>query len=144
LRNLQSHPESEIRFNVACALGSFPNDLLSLEALLRLMEDDDEDVRDWATFGVGVLGDSDSPQIREAMFHALNDSNEDVREEALVGLAKRHEMRALAFLLQLLDAGHVSMRVIEAAYTLLGFESTQKDWVTQDYADALRQRFLDS
>jgi HEAT repeats len=144
IAQFQSHPDSEIRFNVTCALGSFPNEPLSVEALIRLIDDEDEDVRDWATFGLGVLGDQDSTEIREALVGALNDSNEDVREEALVALAKRHDLRALSPLLRALEGDCISMCVIEAAYTLLGFEAERKDWATSDYASALRQRFPDA
>lgn len=138
------HHDSQIRFSVACALGSFPNDPLSVETLLKLMADNDEDVRDWATFGLGVLGDTDSAAIREALGRALDDPSEDVREEALVGLSKRQDKRALGPLLVALQGPDVSLRVIEAAYTLLGLESDLKDWNPQDYADALNQRFSPS
>ncbi|HEX9120636.1 MAG TPA: HEAT repeat domain-containing protein [Terriglobales bacterium] len=94
----RSHPSDEVRFSVACALGSFPNDALSVETLLALMQDSDEDVRDWATFGLGVLGDIDSAEIRDALAQRLGDSNEDVREEAMVGLSKRRDRRVLALL----------------------------------------------
>ena len=52
---------------MAFALGCFPNDPLSAETLLRLTQDTDEDVRDWATFGLGVLGNTDSDEIREVL-----------------------------------------------------------------------------
>lgn len=81
----QTHPSEKIRFQVACALGSFPNDPRSVRTQLVLMEDDDEDVRDWATFGLGNLSDSDSTDIRDALIHRLGDSDEDVREEAIAG-----------------------------------------------------------
>jgi hypothetical protein len=141
IANFHSHQDRDIRFSVACSLGSFPNDPLSVTTLLHLMKDDDADVRDWATFGVGVLGDADSPEIRETISSALNDSDEDVREEALVGLAKRHDMRALSSLLRSLEGDDVSMRVIEAAYTMLGFQNERIGWARQDYASALRQQF---
>jgi HEAT repeat protein len=141
LAAFRSHPNAEIRFSVACALGSFPNDALSIEALLALMEDADEQVRDWATFGLGVLGDEDSAVIRDSLYQWLNDSNADVHEEALVGLAKRHDPRSLPTLIDALERPNISNRVVEAAYTLLGMDDDCKDWSGLDYANALRQRF---
>src|SRR5260370_28910122 len=99
IARFRSHPNSEIRFSVACALGSFPNDPLSVETLLTLMVDTDEEVRDWATFGVGVLGDTDSAAVKDALARAVNDSNEDVREESLIGLSSRPDKRPPAPLL---------------------------------------------
>jgi HEAT repeat protein len=136
-----SHSDAQIRLSVACALGSFPDDPLSVETLLTLMTDTDEDVRDWATFGLGVQGNSDSSTIRDALVRAVDDTNDDVREEALVGLSKRHDKRALAPLLIALKKAHVSVRVAEAACALLGFENVRKDWTPQDYVNALNERF---
>jgi HEAT repeat protein len=56
ITNFSSHPDTEVRFDVAFALGCFPNDPISVRTLLVLMQDGDEDVRDWATFGLGVIG----------------------------------------------------------------------------------------
>jgi HEAT repeat protein len=108
------------------------------------MADSDEDVRDWATFGVGVLGDSDSSTVSSALVRAVNDLNEDVREEALVALAKRQDKRALAPLLMALKQPAITDRVIEAAFTLLGLDSDRSDWTSQDYANALNERFSPS
>ena len=105
------------------------------------MNDSDAEVRDWATFGLGVLGDQDSSEIREALFRALDDADEDVREEALVALAKRHDTRAVAPLLSSLQEPKVSSRVIEAAHTLLGLSVEEKEWTPQEYARVLRDRF---
>lgn len=58
---------------------------------MELTQDTDEDVRDWATFGLGVFGQLDSPEIREALVTRLSDTNADVRAEALAGLAARKE-----------------------------------------------------
>jgi HEAT repeat protein len=135
-----THPLAEIRFSVACALGSFPNDPLSVETLLCLVEDSDEDVRDWTTFGLGVLGDEDSAKVLDSLYRRLSDSNADVREEALVGLAKRHDTRCLAPLIEALEQPTISSRVEEAAYTLLGMDADQR-WSAQDYAGALRDQF---
>jgi HEAT repeats len=136
-----SHENAEIRFSVAFALGCFPNDPLSVTTLLTLVKDSDEDVRDWATFGLGVLGDQDSSEIRDALVRALGDSNEDVREEALVALAKRNDIAALRPLLVALQEPRVTSRITEAAYTLLGMTDEEKDWSPQQYASALKERF---
>ncbi len=137
----QSHPNSHIRFAVACALGSFPNDPQSTESLLLLMKDPDEDVRDWATFGIGVLCDLDSVEIRDALFQRLSDSNEDVREEAMAGLSKRRDQRVLPSLLAALAETAVSSRVIEATCDMLDMQANPADWSTDSYASALRERF---
>ena len=135
------HPSAEIRFGVACALGSFPNDPRSAGTLLLLTEDADENVRDWATFGLGVLGDLDSTDIRDALFRRLGDPNEDVREEAMVGLGKRRDQRVLPSLIAVLERPPVTARVIEAAYQMLDMKNDREDWGTDEYAAALRERF---
>ena len=64
------------------------------------MFDADEDVRDWATFGLGTLGTVDTPEIRDAFAKRLDDDSSDVVDEALAGLAQRRDKRALPFLLE--------------------------------------------
>jgi HEAT repeat protein len=141
IAKLQTHPNSEIRFSVACALGNFPDEPVSVAALMRLMRDEHEDVRDWATFGLGVLGKQDSPTIREAFVSVLNDSHDGVREEALLGLAKRGDVRAIPALLEALNHGSATELNIEAAYTMLGYEKEPEAWTIEDYSQALKQRF---
>jgi len=135
------HPSEDIRFAVAFALGVYPDHPDSVEALLGLMSDTDDDVRDWTTFALGVLGTTDSDEVRAALARALDDSNEDVREEALAGLAKRKDPRALPPLLDALQHEAVTDRVIDAACSLLGMERERKEWTTADYAEALRAKF---
>jgi len=105
------------------------------------MRDDDKDVRDWATFGLGVLGSGDSDDNREALSWAMGDSDRDVSEEALVGLAKRKDRRILPQLLSALAEPEVGVRVIEAAYLLLGMQSEREGWSRADYAVALREQY---
>jgi HEAT repeat protein len=141
IATFSSHPSSEVRFDVAFALGCFPNDALSAETLLRLTRDTDEDVRDWATFGLGVLGNTDSDEIREALVRRLADSDEDVREEAMVGLGKRKDRRVLSTLMTALEQPNTTVRVIETAYQMLGMDNEREGWKATDYAAALRQHF---
>jgi HEAT repeat protein len=143
----QQHPEAEIRFAIACALGSFANNPKAIPALMILTSDADDDVRDWAVFGLGNLGDADSAEIRDAICARLNDPNEDVREEAMVGLAKRKDQRVLPALIAALnqlalDGPGVTMLTIEAANAMLDMEDDRTDWSGADYITALRERFL--
>lgn len=141
IANFASYPDSDVRFSVAFALGSFPNDPLSVETLMQLAEDAAADVRDWATFGLGVLSQADSAEIREALVRRLSDSDEDALEEAMVGLASRKDHRVLSRLLASLEQPTMTDRVIEAAYLMLGMEREREDWGADDYAAALRERF---
>ena len=116
-------PDAEIRYSVASALGfPFANDPLAIEALLELMRDEDEDVRDWTTFSLGVQGDADSPEIREALVERLGDTFPDAREEAVEALAKRKDLRVLPALKELLQGETMSSCAEEAAYHLLELE----------------------
>lgn len=137
----RTHPSAEIRFQVACALGSFPNDPRSVSNLLVLAEDADEDVRDWATFGLGSLGDLNSNDVCDALFRRLSDSSDVVREEAMAGLGKRRDQRVLPFLIAALERQSITDPVIEAACQMLDMKDGRKDWGTRDYAGALRERF---
>jgi HEAT repeat protein len=93
-----SDPAVGVRYAVACALGSFYEDQWEVEEgrkhrdevitmLLRLMDDEDEDVRDWATFGIHQ-GSHDTPATRARLWKALDDPCPEVRGEAAVGLAR--------------------------------------------------------
>jgi HEAT repeat protein len=146
ISSYQQHPEADVRFAVACALGSFANDPKAIQVLLTLTKDADTDVRDWAVFGLGNLGDADSAEIRDALFSRLNDSDEAVREEALIGLAKRKDTLVLPALLAALnqsevDGPGITMLTIEAADAMLDLENERTDWSGADYIAALRERF---
>jgi HEAT repeat protein len=146
ISSYQQHPEADVRFAVACALGSFANDPKAIQVLLTLTKDADTDVRDWAVFGLGNLGDADSAEIRDALFSRLNDSDEAVREEALVGLAKCKDTRVLPALLAALnqsevDGPGITKLTIEAANAMLGLEDERGDWGGTEYIAALRERF---
>jgi hypothetical protein len=137
----RDHPVQDVRFSVACALGSFPNDPLAVSTLIQLAGDEDPDVRDWSVFGLGVQGDADSPEIRDALVQCLSDPDQDVREEAAVGLGKRQDLRVLPTLATMLDMPVLKERVAEAAVALLGLREDPPDWRAEDYRRALKERF---
>ena len=137
-----THPESEIRFAVACAGGRFANEPPIVVVLLELMRDSDEDVRDWATFGLGSLGTTDTPEIRDAFADLLNDPSSDVADEALAALAQRRDQRALPIILERLRQPDVDELTLESAGAMLGMHAGKQQMAPEDYISALQLRFL--
>lgn len=80
----------------------------AVAVLIELMQDVDDDVRDYATWSLGcepISGSPvDSPEIRQAFRGRLNDTCEDVRQQAIWGLAIRKDLEALMILLERLEA----------------------------------------
>ena len=106
-----AHQSEEARYGVAHALGSFYESTWEEQgakykseaetALLQLMDDKDDDVRDWATFGIHQ-GGHNTTASRAQLWKALDDTNPDVRGEAAEGLAKFDDRAFIPRLAQLL------------------------------------------
>ena len=137
----RSHEDGTVRFAVACALGNFADDPKAVQALIVLTEDPDEAVRDWATFGLGVLGQADSPEIRAALLKRTDDPNPNVRGEAFAALAKRRESRAIPLLVAELNQGWMSDPLREAAESFLGENEQHKMWDGHEFVKALKLHF---
>ncbi len=85
-------------------------------ALVRALDDPDADVRDWAACGLGAMLDVDSPRIRDALArHCYDDDGSDTAGEALVGLARRGDPRAIPRLMELLADPRTGNLIVEAA-----------------------------
>jgi HEAT repeat protein len=106
LEKLSRRPEVDLRLAAASSLpvAGTNTPLRVVPTLVELSEDVDQDVRNWATFGLGTLIEIDSAEIREALVKRLNDSFGDVRGEALVGLACRADERMIEAFLKEVDA----------------------------------------
>jgi HEAT repeat protein len=87
-------------------------------ALIDLMDDEDEDVRDWATFGLGVQLEADGPEIRDALARRITDPGNDTSGEALVGLARRKDPRCFEPISEALRFSVVGNLIVEAAAQL--------------------------
>ncbi|MER7501685.1 ankyrin repeat domain-containing protein [Nonomuraea pusilla] len=70
-----------------------PDHAEGLELLISMTEDDDAEVRDWATAGLAGLS-ADTPRIREALAARLGDDDLRTVAEATRGLAERGDPRA--------------------------------------------------
>lgn len=86
-----------------------------MAALIELSADDNDHVRDWATFGIGQMLDVDSVAVRDALMRRLDDRHDDTRFEGLVGLARRRDRRAVPVTLAALQAETVFTLAVEAA-----------------------------
>ena len=110
---LAVHAAPRVRHSVAFCLGG-RNDGLAVKTLERLCRDEDAGVRDWATFGLGVLSNVDTPELRQTLVERLHDSDPNVRGEAMRGLARRQDMRAAPAIIDELARQDGSELAIEA------------------------------
>lgn len=90
-----------------------------VDAMLRLADDPDPDVRDWATFAfTNELSDEDTPAIRTQLRKNLHDSCADARDEAILALALRKDLSVVPVIEQLLSGDSVGEFVLEAVDAL--------------------------
>ena len=134
-----NHSDAGVRHAVAFALSGYDKEDDAISCLIKLMDDKDENVRDWATFGLGVLGEADTPAIRDALFSRLDDPHLETRAEAMLGMANRRDLRVLPSLLGYFEDGWISSPAVEAATAILGLKEEPVDWKPSDYAKALRR-----
>jgi len=136
------HPDEDVRQAIAFALPGGLEDADVIETLLRLMRDSDSDVRDWATFGLGTQSEADSSAIRDALFDRFEDEDRDTRAEAVVGLAKRQDLRTLPVILDELEREVYGVLYEEAAAHLLGLDGAKPEgWESWRYVEELRGHF---
>lgn len=106
-----------LRHGLAFALGRYPQPEAA-EALLRLMQDEARDVRNWATFGLASLSEQDGPAIRDGLLAASGDADPEIRGEALIGLARRGDERVRERVMQELQGEFHGSWAIDAAAAL--------------------------
>ncbi|MCI5145415.1 MAG: hypothetical protein D3923_07755 [Candidatus Electrothrix sp. AR3] len=117
LLKLVGHSNPKVRYGVVSALSGLENDR-AIEALIKLSHDNDFDVRNWATFGLGSQCDIDTPALRAALFERVSDKEYEIRGEALVGLAQRNDLRIKSAILKELEGEFEGSWVLEAAQLL--------------------------
>jgi HEAT repeat protein len=116
----KNHPNPGVRMGVVLGVTS-QADQLAIDALIELSADEDADLRNWATFGLGSQIETNTPAIRDALFdRAILELGEDdpmseIRGEALLGLAMRNDPRVISPLIEELQSGCVGKLAVEAA-----------------------------
>jgi HEAT repeat protein len=91
------HTDAGVRFAVAWALAALGSGSVVVAALRRLASDADDDVRDWATFGLAT-GDDREAATTDVLIARAEDADDDTRAEAIYGLARRHDKRAFGLI----------------------------------------------
>ena len=103
LAKLRRHSDASVRLAIVHGL-LCEESPLALQTLIELSADEDRDVRNWATFGLGSQSDADSESIREALLARVSESDDEISGEAIVGLAKRGDARVVQHLLDAIQA----------------------------------------
>lgn len=105
-----THEDDHVRHAAAFALAgtTLP---AAVQALLELMCDPYEMVRDWATTSIGQAVELDGPDIRDALFARASDSDRSTRAEAHMGLARRRDERLVPYLIEELTLQSAQPRV---------------------------------
>ena len=93
----KNHKFVNVRFELALALSCLENES-AIKTLIELSNDKDSDTRNWATFGIGTQLDSDSEEIRIALWNRVSDKDQITRLEAISGLTKRKDKKIKDFL----------------------------------------------
>jgi HEAT repeat protein len=99
LAQLASHAHPLVRRGAVHGLMGHDDDR-AVAALIALSADPDGEVRDWATFSLGVQIERDRPELRDALAARLGDDHGDTHGEAIRGLARRGDERALDAVLE--------------------------------------------
>jgi HEAT repeat protein len=118
LRRLRHHPSANVRHSVVFGLLGLDSDL-AVETLIELSSDNEEHVRGWATFGLATQLDRDDGALRGALLARLHDSDDVTRGEALRGLAKRGDRRAIPVLINECAARSANSRGPEFDWSLI-------------------------
>jgi HEAT repeat protein len=117
LIKLKNHPDDRVRYGVVHGLLGH-EDESAIDALVELSQDVDDDVRNWATFGLGRQIELDTPEIRDALYARIADPHDETRGEALVGLAARLDERVLQPLIAELEGEMTWLLALDAAKLL--------------------------
>ena len=82
----------QIKEALSFTLGGYENQKC-IDALMILMQDENYDVRNWSTFSLAQITETNTQSICDALFKNLSDAESEVRGEALLGLALRKDER---------------------------------------------------
>ena len=77
----------------------------AIRTLITLSSDKLNNIRNWATFGIGTQTERNSKKIRDALWDRVIDKHQETKLEAILGLAKRKDKRVNEIIKQELIEG---------------------------------------
>jgi hypothetical protein len=86
-----------------------------MDELIRTTNDHIDEVRNWATYGLGLIIRRDNAKIRDALWARVDDENPDTRRAAVAGLARRRDQGIIPVVLAALQGDEVARLDLEAA-----------------------------
>ncbi len=93
-------------------------DSKAINVLIDFTKDKISSIRNWATFGIGTLIESDNIDIRNALWNRINDNDFETKSEAIVGLANRKDKRIKDIIISELENGNHRTLLFEAILTI--------------------------
>jgi hypothetical protein len=113
IEKFKSSRNSNIRFGLVMALSRCKHKYAD-DILIFLSRDKRADVRDWATFSIGSLRESNDPKLIAALWERVDDKDEDTRYEAFTGLAKRKQVEMKKYIKAELETNQFGSQLFEA------------------------------
>lgn len=144
LLTMVEHPDFWVRWYLTSAFGS-DGTPASTAALIKLLVDEDEVIRDWATFALGNDYKDYTPAVRAALVARLDDSDAITQLEAINGLVERGEAVVLDAILRACQPDSQSRTLWERAdpadpYRVLPALEAMQDDAELSAADAEKLR----
>ncbi len=107
----------DVKHALISAISGIEN-LKAINVLIDFTKDKASSIRNWATFGIGNLIDSDNTDIRNALWDRVNDNDFETKSEAIVGLANRKDKRIKDIIISELENGDYGTLLFEAILTI--------------------------
>ena len=113
LSSYKNHKDNWVKEGLVFAIIGLDNPH-AIDTSIILSNDKVAAIRNWATFGLGTLIERDNKAIRNALWERTKDMHQETKLEAIVGLAKRKDLRVIEIIKQELIKGKYGTLIFEA------------------------------
>lgn len=113
LSSFKNHKDNWVKEGLVFSIIGLDNPH-AIDAAIILSNDKVASIRNWATFGLGTLIERDNKAIRNALWTRTKDKHQETKLEAIVGLAKRKDLRLIEIITKELTKGEYGTLIFEA------------------------------